>query len=55
MSGLSVYTYLKPSQVFSCLGRLLCFWGRSDGHVSLIEFNMNELINRRAGAKKNDD
>ena len=28
MSGLPVYTYLKPSKVFTCLGRLLCFMGR---------------------------
>lgn len=27
MSGLSVYTYFKPSQVFTCLGGLLCFEG----------------------------
>lgn len=30
MSGLSVFSYFKPSLAFTCLGRLLCFMGRKN-------------------------
>ncbi|NOR23256.1 MAG: transporter substrate-binding domain-containing protein, partial [Desulforhopalus sp.] len=35
MSGLAVFIHLKSSQVFTCLGRLLCFVGRRNSKPSI--------------------
>jgi len=46
MSGLSVYIYLKRSQVFTCLGRLLCFVGRGKfkSSIQIISYLVIVLI-----------